>query len=229
MVKNVLATVAFNTGIAIVVAALLIWFGDVRASSSMLEMLLGSMIYSQLVGTTTSLTMEWLLPKLAQKRPAVFISCVAVLLTITAFVGTVASTLVFSALGYGMKHFWIRVEYGMRISLVVTFVVGFIASMNGYYARRLERAQQLATEAKLQSLESLVHPHFLFNTLNSISSLTHEDPDKAGYDPEICGPPYPDNAIVVLGTDATLNEMTKCFDGACNNVPSCVSNALKCR
>ena len=179
MLKNVLATVAFNTGIAIVVAVLLIWFGDVRATSSMLELLLGSMIYSQLVGTTTSLAMEWLMPKLAQKRPVVFISCVAVLLTVTAFVGTVASTLVFSALGYGMKHFWVRVEYGMRISLVVTFVVGFIASMNGYYRRQLERAQQLATEAKLQSLESLVHPHFLFNTLNSISSLTHDDPDKA--------------------------------------------------
>ena len=68
MLKNVLATVAFNTGIAIVVAALLIWFGGLHTSSSMLEMFLGSMIYSQLVGTTTSLTMEWLLPKLAQKR-----------------------------------------------------------------------------------------------------------------------------------------------------------------
>ena len=39
-----------------------------------------------------------------------------------------------------------------------------------------ERALKLATEAQLASLESRIHPHFLFNTLNSISSLIPEDP-----------------------------------------------------
>lgn len=42
-----------------------------------------------------------------------------------------------------------------------------------------ERALKLASEAQLASLESRVHPHFLFNTLNSISALTQEDPVKA--------------------------------------------------
>jgi len=50
-----------------------------------------------------------------------------------------------------------------------------------------------------------------------------------GYDIELCGPPYPDNAIVVLATDETLQEMAKCFDGACDKPSSCVANALKCR
>ena len=36
-----------------------------------------------------------------------------------------------------------------------------------------------ATEAQLASLESRIHPHFLFNTINSVSSLIHEDPDRA--------------------------------------------------
>lgn len=39
-----------------------------------------------------------------------------------------------------------------------------------------ERARKLAIEARLSSLESRIHPHFLFNTLNSISSLIQEDP-----------------------------------------------------
>ena len=39
-----------------------------------------------------------------------------------------------------------------------------------------ERALKLATEARLQLLESRLHPHFLFNTLNSISALIPEDP-----------------------------------------------------
>jgi LytS/YehU family sensor histidine kinase len=34
----------------------------------------------------------------------------------------------------------------------------------------------VAAEAQLASLESRVHPHFLFNTLNSIAALIHEDP-----------------------------------------------------
>jgi two-component system sensor histidine kinase AlgZ len=38
---------------------------------------------------------------------------------------------------------------------------------------------KLATEAQLASLESRIHPHFLFNTLNSISSLIPEDPARA--------------------------------------------------
>ena len=39
-----------------------------------------------------------------------------------------------------------------------------------------ERARKLALEAQLASLESRVQPHFLFNTLNSIAALVHDDP-----------------------------------------------------
>jgi LytS/YehU family sensor histidine kinase len=42
-----------------------------------------------------------------------------------------------------------------------------------------ERAEKLASEARLASLASRVQPHFLFNTLNSISSLVREDPTQA--------------------------------------------------
>jgi len=37
------------------------------------------------------------------------------------------------------------------------------------------RTEKLAAEARLRSLESRLHPHFLFNTLNSISALTRVD------------------------------------------------------
>jgi two-component system LytT family sensor kinase len=39
--------------------------------------------------------------------------------------------------------------------------------------------QQLLTEARLQSLRSQLQPHFLFNALNTISSLTESDPRTA--------------------------------------------------
>jgi LytS/YehU family sensor histidine kinase len=41
------------------------------------------------------------------------------------------------------------------------------------------RLRQVATEARLSSLESRIHPHFLFNTLNSISALIRENPTEA--------------------------------------------------
>ncbi|MGE3467165.1 MAG: sensor histidine kinase, partial [Pyrinomonadaceae bacterium] len=40
-------------------------------------------------------------------------------------------------------------------------------------------ARSLAVQAQLTSLESRIHPHFLFNTLNSIAALIKEDPVKA--------------------------------------------------
>jgi LytS/YehU family sensor histidine kinase len=42
-----------------------------------------------------------------------------------------------------------------------------------------ERTRKLAAETRLRSLESWIHPHFLFNTLNSISALIPQDPARA--------------------------------------------------
>jgi LytS/YehU family sensor histidine kinase len=42
-----------------------------------------------------------------------------------------------------------------------------------------ERMKKVALEAQLSSLESRVQPHFLFNTLNSISALIARDPRRA--------------------------------------------------
>jgi signal transduction histidine kinase len=81
----------------------------------------------------------------------------------------------------------------LKICVVVTLQIGIVAKIYGGVRARLdqttlelrgkeldrERALKLATEARLASLTSRVHPHFLFNTLNSISSLIQEDPQRA--------------------------------------------------
>jgi two-component system, LytTR family, sensor kinase len=60
-----------------------------------------------------------------------------------------------------------------------------IWSLFDYYERYRERdmrAVQLKEKlarAELQALQSQLHPHFLFNTLNSVASLMHEDADAA--------------------------------------------------
>ena len=45
--------------------------------------------------------------------------------------------------------------------------------------RKLEEQERLLLEARLDALQSQINPHFLFNTLNSVSSLVRFDPDRA--------------------------------------------------
>src|SRR5215471_12530017 len=43
----------------------------------------------------------------------------------------------------------------------------------------LERQQQLLLKARMDALSSQINPHFLFNTLNTVSALIRFDPDTA--------------------------------------------------
>jgi two-component system LytT family sensor kinase len=44
---------------------------------------------------------------------------------------------------------------------------------------KLEEQERLLLHARMEALQNQIHPHFLFNTLNSISSLVRFDPDMA--------------------------------------------------
>jgi two-component system LytT family sensor kinase len=45
--------------------------------------------------------------------------------------------------------------------------------------RKLEEQHRLLLQARMEALRSQINPHFLFNTLNSVSSLVRFDPDTA--------------------------------------------------
>ena len=91
------------------------------------------------------------------------------------------------------EEMWLEYSGSLRIAIAITLLVGAVVTAFEMLTFRLhaatlelrtrqleeERARKLATEAKLSSLESRIHPHFLFNTLNSISALIREDPARA--------------------------------------------------
>lgn len=63
-------------------------------------------------------------------------------------------------------------------------VVGVYHAFTNYFMyreRELEasRAKAQLTEARLQALKMQLHPHFLFNALNSVSALLEEEPGEA--------------------------------------------------
>jgi two-component system, LytTR family, sensor kinase len=69
--------------------------------------------------------------------------------------------------------------YMMYIGIVI-----FFYAVNYYYAFKEKskneiRLKALVKEAELHALKSQINPHFLFNSLNSISSLTMTDPERA--------------------------------------------------
>jgi signal transduction histidine kinase len=72
-----------------------------------------------------------------------------------------------------------------QISLVVYWIVLGTAHAIRYYARGRDaelatvRLQSQLASARLDVLRGQLHPHFLFNTLNDIAELIHEDPDRA--------------------------------------------------
>jgi sensor histidine kinase YesM len=109
-------------------------------------------------------------------------------------VGSLIACLILVAFGW-MPHelYWPEFWGSLKIATFIAILAGLSIGIYETFQWRLEettlqlrtkelereRALKLATEAQLASLESRIHPHFLFNTLNSISSLIPEDPQRA--------------------------------------------------
>ena len=75
---------------------------------------------------------------------------------------------------------------GLRQELRLLLLNLPFAMILGWFLAEKERAeskerelQSLAREARLNALQSQVHPHALYNTLSGLTELVHEDPDAA--------------------------------------------------
>jgi LytS/YehU family sensor histidine kinase len=117
-----------------------------------------------------------------------------VLIPAMAALGLTGSTIAIAVLrtiGYirpGQTGTWFLAA--LKQSLIMTLIFGIAVSAFEGMRARLEdarmalrtkerdeaEARRLAAEAQLAALESRVQPHFLFNTLNSIAALVHDNP-----------------------------------------------------
>lgn len=178
-----------------VALALIFWLAQRGSGAhSLSEEITASLIHAFAYGSAFGLLMPYLGERLAALRtPLNWVAMTAALLLIAG-----ASSLVVDLclLGSGLlrpDELW--ADYFFK-SVSVFFIALVIALCVHAYenfrdqmqatnlqlrAQELEkeRALKLATEASLASLESRLHPHFLFNTLNTISALISEDPPLA--------------------------------------------------
>lgn len=178
----------------LLVGLVIFWFQGAYTASSLFWDVVYSIGYGGIIGTLMMFTMPriaplfWSWPPWA-KWPALY----GVMLALTAF-GCLAVMLLFAAAGLApWAYFWPSYFYGLRIAVVICIIVGTASIAYAGLQRRLEgkelelrtkeldrqKALNAATAARLASLESRIHPHFLFNALNSISSLIPEDPIRA--------------------------------------------------
>ncbi|MGO9640566.1 MAG: sensor histidine kinase [Candidatus Acidiferrales bacterium] len=101
--------------------------------------------------------------------------------------GSIALELGREALGHATKIQWlfyVQTTAYWQLALVLiasmmTVAVPIKIWNNTRVEMNLERHQQLLLKARMDALTAQINPHFLFNTLNTVSSLTRYDPDTA--------------------------------------------------
>ena len=115
-----------------------------------------------------------------------------VVMIVLAAAGSLLALSILTAVGYIQSGRMFAAWFGgsLKISIIITLTFGILITAYEVMRAQLDattlqlrtkerdeaEAQRVAAEARLASIESRVQPHFLFNTLNSIAALVHEDP-----------------------------------------------------
>ncbi|HZD31070.1 MAG TPA: histidine kinase, partial [Candidatus Angelobacter sp.] len=75
------------------------------------------------------------------------------------------------------SSFW--VELAIYAGTVMAVAIALKVLNNVRIEMKLEQQERLLLQTRMEALQSQINPHFLFNTLNSVSSLVRRDPDSA--------------------------------------------------
>jgi sensor histidine kinase YesM len=190
--KWALALLWINLSVVVVVL-IQIATNQIASARELFRVLAYALVYANLTGLLATWIMGGLAERWASRKFPLLPAAAAGILIFTTLGCLLAQTLL-AVIGFVVpQHFWQEYFRTLRIALPLGAVFGLGAAVHASLRGRVqfmeerlhekevaaERAQKLATEARLRSLESRIHPHFLFNTLNSISSLIAVDPVQA--------------------------------------------------
>lgn len=182
-----------NLCAAAVVPFLLLFLTNIRDPVEIGRYFLYSLVYANSIGFPAAI----LLPKIAvgcQRRGWALVPAISMAIALATTAGCLVAGLITIEIGLVPRNqYWREFSNAVRLSTLLALAFG----LSAFFYERLrgkleaanvklkqkeldeERALKLAAEARLSSLESRIHPHFLFNTLNSISSLIPVNPERA--------------------------------------------------
>lgn len=187
-------TLVFSTAGGLSVPAMYLMFARSIDLQELLYATVFSLSYSTSIGLLVHLSLFWLGPRLHRARPSLSWALLVTVLVVCATVGCFAgSVLGIVLLGLPWSRLLPTVQGSIRICIPVSLAIGVVTGIIENIRSQLrttelelrtgelqrERAEKLAAESRLSSLESRIHPHFLFNSLNSVSCLIREDPERA--------------------------------------------------
>jgi two-component system, LytTR family, sensor histidine kinase AlgZ len=150
-----------------------------------------TVIYSFCIGTFCGLAVHFGVPNIHKFNWILRIPIFAIGLFLAIYLGVLSGNTLLYLIGFVKFNNIIPLNWQI---LAVPLGIGFIFGSGAYFYESSQarlvatkeqlkqkeideaKANTLATEAQLASLESRIHPHFLFNTLNSIAALIREEP-----------------------------------------------------
>lgn len=160
---------------------------------SLLYCLLRSFIYSVCIGLLLLYSLSLCGAYVARRPFPLNWALLFLLILVPSAIGNTLSGLLLIALGQPGDYYPKLTGHGPELTLLLslTFGISFYLYENlkgeleattlQLRTKQLEeeRARKLAIAAQLSSIESRVRPHFFFNTLNSISALIRQNPERA--------------------------------------------------
>lgn len=153
-----------------------------------------TLVYSCCIAIPSALILNYFGYKGGDQRIGLVLLTRVVVLLTTNTIGCLVAGLILSVAGIVPRdQYWSEFRFAVGFGAVITLTFGLSMSFYETARQRMEsatlevrtrqmeheREHKLLAEARLASLESRIHPHFLFNTLNSIASLIPNDPKQA--------------------------------------------------
>jgi sensor histidine kinase YesM len=192
--KRILRMLAANAAFS-AIPPVLYWVINPRPQANVArEVWAYSLVYASCIGLLMEVAFPWAGPRIwRHPSPRRWVLLLGFLL-LAAAAGTIIGAVALTLMGvipprYFLQNLVSSFKIGGFITLAVGIGSAVIAELRGRLEEtslelrtkelERERALKLASEAKLQSIESRIHPHFLFNALNSVASLIREDPERA--------------------------------------------------
>ncbi len=190
---HVRRAVSIAVGTTLLIVLMLLSLGKFRLSESGRELLV-ALTYCTLIATPSIVLLTHVSHLYTDRFPRLIVLIQALILACTATAGSMGAGLVFLIVHLDTPaQYWGVFRAELPFSIVISLMFGL--SISTYETMRFklqaaalelrtrqveqERAYKLLAESRLSSLESRIHPHFLFNTLNSIAALIPSDPVRA--------------------------------------------------
>ena len=134
-----------------------------------------------------SILLIWLMPKIWDWPRILFIPAFFFIVFGAIYLGLMTGMLILqgSVVLLGLNSLIIPLAFGLIASTAMTVYTSLKVRLEEEMeqakatAIENEHLKRLESEARLSSLQAKLNPHFLFNTLNSLASLVHEDPVRA--------------------------------------------------